>query len=81
MSRCFLIAAEEGLIEMKEVAIDGTKMLADASKHRAMSYQYMCDRELELRSEIKALMSEKNTKGSQPRLSTVLVSGAGVGSE
>jgi len=56
-----LIAADEDLIEMKEVAIDGTKMLADASKHKAMSYQYMCNREIELRSEIKALEKEKNT--------------------
>ncbi|MCI0565292.1 MAG: transposase [Nitrososphaera sp.] len=56
-----LIAAAKGLIEMKEVAIDGTKMLADASKHKAMSYQYMCNREIELRSEIKSLEKEKNT--------------------
>lgn len=31
------MAAEAGLIELKIVALDGTKMLADASKHKAMS--------------------------------------------
>lgn len=61
-----LIAAEDGLIEMKEVAIDGTKMLADASKHKAMSYQYMCNREIELKSEIKSLKKEKN-RGSRAK--------------
>jgi transposase len=50
-----LIAASEGLIEMKEVAIDGTKILANASKHKAMSYEHMCKKEGELKSEIKAL--------------------------
>lgn len=53
-----LIAASEGLIEMKQVSIDGSKMLADASKHKAMSYQYMCDREIELEAEIKGLKKE-----------------------
>jgi len=54
-----LIAASEGLIEMKQVSIDGSKVLADASKHKAMSYQYMCDREIELKSEIKVLKKER----------------------
>lgn len=31
------MAVEAGLVDLKVVAIDGTKMLADASKHKAMS--------------------------------------------
>lgn len=50
-----VLAASDGLIEMKEVAIDGSKILADASKHKAMSYEHMCKKEGELRTEIKAL--------------------------
>lgn len=59
-----LIAALEDLIEMKQVSIDGSKILADASKHKAMSYQYMCDREIELGSEIQALKKVRN-KGTR----------------
>ena len=70
-----LIAAAEGLIEMNEVAIDGTKMLADASKHKAMSYQYMCNREVELKSEIKALNNEKDTGSRAKRKETRCLSG------
>lgn len=61
-----LIAVTESLVEMKQVSIDGSKVLADASKHKAMSYQYMCEREGELESEIKALKKEK-LQGSRAR--------------
>ena len=36
-----LIAAGDSLVELKDVAIDGTKVLANASKHKAMSYDHM----------------------------------------
>jgi len=61
-----LIAASEGLIEMKQVSIDGSKVLADASKHKAMSYQYMCDREIELQTEIQGLKKARS-KGSRAK--------------
>jgi len=53
------IAATEGLIELKQVSIDGSKVLADASKHKAMSYEYMRKREKELESEIRVLKKER----------------------
>ena len=61
-----LIAAAEGLVELKQVSIDGSKLLANASKHKAMSYEYMCKREIELASEIRALKKERGT-GSRAR--------------
>jgi transposase len=61
-----LVAASDGLIEMKEVAIDGTKILADASKHQAMSYEHMCKKEGEVRSEIKA-RRQQSKHGSRSR--------------
>lgn len=61
-----LVAATEGLIGMEQVSIDGTKMLADASKHKAMSYEHMCKREIELKSEIKALKKDRH-QGSRAR--------------
>lgn len=59
-----LIAAGDGLIDMREVATDGTKILANASKHKAMSYERMCEKELELKAEIKTWKQESH-KGSR----------------
>jgi transposase len=43
----------EGLVKLGHVAIDGTKMKANASKHKAMSYERMQKDEVRLRAEIK----------------------------
>ena len=61
-----LLAATDGLIEMREVATDGTKILANASKHKAMSYEHMRKKEVELKTEIKALKKERYN-GSRAR--------------
>ena len=45
-------AAEAGLVKLKHVSVDGTKVKANASKHRAMSYGYMKTEEDRLRKEI-----------------------------
>jgi transposase len=42
----------EGLVKLGHVAIDGTKMKANASKHKAMSYERMQKDEVRLRAEI-----------------------------
>ena len=42
----------EGLVKLGHVAIDGTKMKANASKHKAMSYDRMEKDEVRLRAEI-----------------------------
>lgn len=52
------IAAGADLIEMKEVAVDGTKVLANASKRKAMSYSRMLDTAKVLRREIYTLKQE-----------------------
>lgn len=49
------IAAATGLVKMGQVSIDGTKIKANASKHKAMSYVRMQEEEKKLRKEIKAL--------------------------
>ena len=46
------VAQEAGLVKMGVVAIDGTKVKADASKHKAMSYDRMLTEEKRLREEI-----------------------------
>src|SRR5947207_3717852 len=41
-----------GLVKLGHVALDGTKIKANASKHKAMSYARMTKREAELKSEV-----------------------------
>lgn len=49
------IAQEVGLVKLGTVAIDGTKMKANASKHKAMSYGRMREAEKQLKHEIRLL--------------------------
>ena len=46
------LARECGLVKLGTVAIDGTKIKANASRHKAMSYERMKKREAELRAEV-----------------------------
>jgi transposase len=52
------LALKAGAMKLGRVAIDGSKVKANASKHKAMSYGRMKDKELELREEIRRLLSE-----------------------
>src|SRR6266853_4045947 len=45
-----------GLVKLGHVAIDGSKMRANASKHKAMSYERMCAQEQQLEGEVKRLL-------------------------
>jgi transposase len=47
-----------GLVKLGQVALDGTKLLANASKHKAMSYQRMKDDEVRLQGEVEKLLAE-----------------------
>ena len=49
------IAREVGMVKLGTVAIDGSKMKANASKHKSMSYDRMQKEEKRLREEIRAL--------------------------
>src|SRR6266581_3386201 len=53
-----LIAKSSGLIKLGRVAIDGTKVKANASRHKAMSYDRMNQEEKKLESEIAELVEE-----------------------
>lgn len=52
-----LIGKELGLVKLGNVYLDGTKIQANASKHRAMSYEYMKRLEEQLESEISKLLA------------------------
>jgi transposase len=46
-----------GLVKLGHVALDGTKILANASKHKAMSHERMTKEEARLRAEVDALLA------------------------
>src|SRR6202035_4835899 len=52
------IALEAGAMKVGRVALDGTKVKANASKHKAMSYDRMKEKENDLRSQIRDLMAQ-----------------------
>jgi transposase len=52
------IALEAGAMKIGRVALDGTKMKANASKHKAMSYDRMKEKEKQLKEEVKQLLAQ-----------------------
>jgi transposase len=52
------IAREAGVVRLGTLAVDGSKVKANASKHKAMSYGRMRDEERRLREEIAALTTQ-----------------------
>src|ERR1700738_935551 len=46
-----------GLVKLGHVALDGTKIKANASKHKAMSYERMKKREAELKAEVACMLA------------------------
>ena len=56
------LAREMGLVKLGTIAVDGTKIKANASRHKAMSYGRMQTTEIELKAQIAALVQKaKNT--------------------
>lgn len=51
-----LIAHEMGVLQLGAISLDGTKIKANASKHKALSYEYAKKLEVQLQEEIKMLM-------------------------
>ena len=50
------LAREMGLVKMGTIAVDGTKIKANASRHKAMSYARMQTTEAQLKAQISALV-------------------------
>ena len=50
------LARECGLVKLGTVAVDGTKLKANASRHKAMSYERMQKAEVELKTQIDGLL-------------------------
>jgi len=52
------IAGELGMVRLGNLSTDGTKMRADASRHKAMSYGYMAKEIARLEAEVERLLQE-----------------------
>ncbi len=52
------IALEAGAMKVGRVAVDGTKVKANASRHKAMSYDRMLEKEKQLKAEVKQLLAQ-----------------------
>ncbi|MGH8704192.1 MAG: IS1182 family transposase [Burkholderiales bacterium] len=51
------LCQKAGLVKLGHVSLDGTKMQANASKHKAMSYQRMQEQEVRLKAEVEAMLT------------------------
>jgi transposase len=52
------LCQKAGLVKLGHVALDGTKIKANASKHKAMSYKRMQEEEARLKAEVADLLKE-----------------------
>jgi transposase/IS5 family transposase len=55
------LAREMGLVKLGTIAVDGTKIKANASRHKAMSYGRMQTSEVELQAQIQALVQRASS--------------------
>lgn len=69
MSALFLmllrIAHGMGILKLGAISMDGTKIKANASKHKAMSWAYVCKLEAQLRNEVEALIKRAESENGR----------------
>lgn len=53
-----LIAQQMGILKLGKVSLDGTKIKANASKHRALSWKHACKLEAQLKTEVEELLRQ-----------------------
>jgi transposase len=61
------LAREMGLVKLGTIAVDGTKVKANASRHKAMSYGHMLKAEAELKAQIAALLNRAKSADEAER--------------
>jgi len=59
------LCQKAGLVRLGHVALDGTKMKANASKHKAMSYKRMKEEESRLEAEVKELLERAESTDAE----------------
>ena len=61
------LCQQAGLVKLGHVALDGTKVKANASKHKAMSYQRMKEKAAQLAAEVAELLRQAQAAAAMPR--------------
>jgi transposase len=56
--RVLALCAKAGIVRLGRVALDGTKLDANASRHKAMSYDHIVPRIEELQAEVDAMLAD-----------------------
>ena len=59
------IAGEAGMVQLGNIATDGTKIQGNASRHKAMSYGYMHKEADRLREDIEALVTQAHQQDAE----------------
>src|SRR5260370_42240141 len=67
-----LLAQEAGVLKLGTISLDGTKLHADASRHKAVSYKRLRELETQLRAEIEELFARAE-QSEQPEIPDGLV--------
>jgi hypothetical protein len=57
-TQVLVLCATAGLLKLGRVALDGTKLRASASRHKAMSYDHMKKKTEQLRAEVGEILAE-----------------------
>ena len=52
-----MIARQMNMLKLGSVSLDGSKVKANASKHKALSYEHACKLEVQLKSEVEKLIA------------------------
>ena len=58
-------ACHLGIFNLGDISIDGTKIEANASKHKAMSWEYACNLEVQLQAEVEKLLHKSQTEAGE----------------
>ena len=61
-----LLAREMNLMKLGRIALDGTKVKANASKHKALSYAHVKKIEAQLKAEVSALTAQAEAADQTP---------------
>src|SRR6266567_6053210 len=69
-----LLAQEAGVLKLGTISLDGTKVHADASKRKAVSYKRLLEVEIQLRAEVEELFTRAE-QSEQPEVTDGLVEG------
>ena len=62
-----MIARQAGVLKLGKVSLDGSKIKANASQHKALSYGYACKLEAQLKAEVAELRIDSGDSFSTSR--------------